>query len=56
MKGHMVDKEYIEQNGFKFPILVKDPAGLDLKVPSSDFTVYDVELAVGKTSWAILCV
>lgn len=47
MKGHLLDKDYIEQNGFNTPILIKDCAGLDLKVPPSDFTVNDVELAVG---------
>lgn len=48
MRGHQLDKDYIEQNGFRYPILVKDAAGLDLKVPNSDFTVADVELAVGE--------
>ena len=47
MKGHQLDMEYIEKNGFSYPILIKDPAGLDLKVPSPDFTVDDVEVAVG---------
>lgn len=50
MKGHQLDLEYIENNGFSNPILIKDPAGLDLKVPPSHFTVDDVELAVGKSS------
>ena len=43
----MLDRDYIDKNGFTFPILIKDSAGLDLKVPPSNFTVNDVELAVG---------
>lgn len=35
-------------NGFSKPILVEDKNGLDLIVPSSSFTVLDVENYVGK--------
>lgn len=48
LRGHQLDIEYIEKHGFGYPILIRDAAGLDLKVPPSDFTVTDVELAVGK--------
>ena len=55
MKGHMLDKDFIETNGFTHPILVKDSAGLDLKVPDSSFTVNDVEFAVGMFGIALSC-
>ena len=39
---------HIQKNGFSMPILVRDKAGLDIKVPKSDFTVRDVRQGVGK--------
>jgi len=54
LKGHMLDREYIDKNGFKSPIIIKDKAGLDLKVPDPSFTVDDVEVAVGKSFHGML--
>jgi len=50
----MLDREYIDKNGFKSPIIIKDKAGLDLKVPDPSFTVDDVEVAVGKSFHGML--
>ena len=48
LNGKDLDMEWFHANGFKTPIIVKDPNGLDLTIPSYDFTVADVERYVGK--------
>ena len=47
LRGYELDGDYVDKHGFSSPILVEDPAGLDLRVPPPTFTVNDVELAVG---------
>lgn len=47
LNGKDLDMEWFHANGFKTPIIVKDPNGLDLTIPSYDFTVADVERYVG---------
>lgn len=45
--GSEITSEWFSENGFKTPIVVDVPEGLGLIVPSSDFTVADVEHYVG---------
>ena len=47
LTGPQLTLPYIIANGFTRPILVEDKAGLDLIVPSTNFTVLDVENYVG---------
>ncbi|CAG0879254.1 unnamed protein product [Darwinula stevensoni] len=42
ISGHEFGLAYMQQNGFKEPILVKEKAGLGLKVPDASFTIDDV--------------
>lgn len=52
MKGSDVTLTYFQQNGFKTPILVKEKAGLGMRMPSENFTVSDVKKCVG--SWRMV--
>lgn len=45
--GHLFNIELVEKSGFKEPVLVQSSEGLDIVVPPSNFTVYDVEQHVG---------
>lgn len=45
--GKKLSTDYLQENGFKYPILVYEKEGLDMVVPPSNFTVYDVEKKVG---------
>lgn len=47
MKGEDVNVEYFQRTGFKFPLLVKEKSGLNIRVPDSSFTVTDVKNLVG---------
>ncbi|XP_019851976.1 PREDICTED: lysine-specific demethylase 7B-like isoform X1 [Amphimedon queenslandica] len=46
-KGSDLTLDWFSVNGFKKPMIIEEPAGLDLKVPPSDFTIMDVERYVG---------
>ena len=48
-KGSDLTLDWFSVNGFKKPMIIEEPAGLDLKVPPSDFTIMDVERYVGES-------
>lgn len=48
MHGNQVTQRYLERHGFRYPIAVTEKEGLGLRLPSSDFSVKDVERYVGK--------
>lgn len=50
MHGTQVTQRYLERHGFRYPIAVPQKDGLGLQLPSSDFSVNDVERYVGKRS------
>ena len=45
--GSVVTTDWFSDNGFNTPLLIDQPEGLGLTVPTSDFTVADVERYVG---------
>ena len=45
--GNEVTTDWFNDNGFNTPLLIDQPEGLGLTVPTSDFTVADVERYVG---------
>ncbi|XP_060784350.1 lysine-specific demethylase 7B isoform X2 [Neoarius graeffei] len=47
MHGRQVTQRYLERHGFRYPIAVTQKEGLGLQLPSSDFSVKDVERYVG---------
>ncbi|TSS60383.1 Lysine-specific demethylase 7B [Bagarius yarrelli] len=47
MHGSQVTQRYLERHGFRYPIAVSEKEGLGLQLPSSDFSVKDVERYVG---------
>ncbi|MCJ8734443.1 hypothetical protein PDJAM_G00235470 [Pangasius djambal] len=47
MHGSQVTQRYLERHGFRYPIAVTQKEGLGLQLPSSDFSVKDVERYVG---------
>lgn len=50
MHGSQVTQRYLERHGFRYPIAVTKKEGLGLQLPSSDFSIKDVERYVGKRS------
>ncbi|GAA6080861.1 lysine-specific demethylase 7B isoform X1 [Tachysurus ichikawai] len=50
MHGTQVTQRYLERHGFRYPIAVPQKDGLGLQLPSSDFSVNDVERYVGASS------
>uniref|UniRef100_A0AAY4CYZ4 Uncharacterized protein n=1 Tax=Denticeps clupeoides TaxID=299321 RepID=A0AAY4CYZ4_9TELE len=47
MQGSQVTPQYLERQGFSYPIMVPDLDGLGLKLPPPSFSVEDVEQYVG---------
>lgn len=47
LNGDAITLKLIQRNGFERPILVKEPNGLDLRVPPKSFHVRDVRNCVG---------
>ncbi|KAJ8888157.1 hypothetical protein PR048_007644 [Dryococelus australis] len=47
MQGSDFNIFYVQKEGFTVPLLFHDKSGLDLRLPSSDFTVNDVRICVG---------
>lgn len=45
--GSNVTADYFQEHGFNTPVLIHEKTGLDLTVPPSNFTVYDVEQRIG---------
>lgn len=46
--GSNVTADYFQEHGFNTPVLIHEKTGLDLTVPPSNFTVYDVEQRIGE--------
>lgn len=55
LKGWEATVEYLNENGFTLPILVKVKDGLDLVVPPKTFTVNDIENNVGECDKPYQC-
>lgn len=47
MLGHQLTMNYLQENGFEKPILIKQMHGLGMKMPLKSFTVSDVKQCVG---------
>ena len=47
LSGHQVSLKQIQRHGFERPILVEEPDGLELRVPSKKFLVKDIRNSVG---------
>uniref|UniRef100_A0A7R9JX08 [histone H3]-dimethyl-L-lysine(36) demethylase n=1 Tax=Timema genevievae TaxID=629358 RepID=A0A7R9JX08_TIMGE len=47
MNGSDLTIAYFQEHGFNTPLLFDDKAGLDLRLPSPNFTVNDVRMCVG---------
>jgi len=50
LRGYELTEDYLIENGFRRPILVRCKDGLDLQVPHQQFSVEDVEHYVGESS------
>ena len=48
LRGYELTEDYLVENGFRRPIIVRCKDGLDLQVPAEDFSVQDVEDYVGR--------
>lgn len=48
VRGQQLTIQYLENNDFDTPIIIDGKEGLDMIVPPSNFSVYDVESYVGK--------
>ena len=46
--GATLTPTFLQQNGFNIPILILEKTKLGLKVPPNNFTIYDVEMKVGR--------
>ena len=53
--GSEICGDYFNDNGFNKPIVIKEKTGLGVKVPPSNFTIYDVEQKVGKYQVFLVC-
>ncbi|KAK7867815.1 hypothetical protein R5R35_008260 [Gryllus longicercus] len=47
LPGEQLTVQYLQEHGFERPILINTPEGLDMSVPSDDFTVRDVAHFIG---------
>ena len=47
LRGYELTEDYLVENGFRRPIIVRCKDGLDLQVPPEDFSVQDVKDHVG---------
>jgi len=50
LRGFELTEDYLAENGFRRPIMVRCKDGLDLRVPHEDFSVQDVRDHVGMFS------
>lgn len=55
LRGYELTEDYLAENGFRRPIMVRCKDGLDLRVPSEHFSVQDVEDHVGMFSLVCFC-
>ncbi|XP_066588907.1 histone lysine demethylase PHF8-like isoform X2 [Prorops nasuta] len=47
VRGQQLTLQYLQTNGFENPIIVDGKDGLDMTVPPTNFSVYDVESYIG---------
>lgn len=47
MRGQQLTENLLQQQGFNSPIVVDGKDGLDITVPSENFSVFDVEAYIG---------
>lgn len=47
MRGQQLTENYLRQHGFESPIVIDGKDGLDMTLPPSHFSLYDVESYVG---------
>ncbi|XP_011348145.2 histone lysine demethylase PHF8 isoform X2 [Ooceraea biroi] len=47
VRGQQLTLQYLQTNGFENPIIIDGKEGLDMTVPPSSFSVYDVETHIG---------
>ncbi|XP_034949033.1 histone lysine demethylase PHF8-like isoform X2 [Chelonus insularis] len=47
VKGQQLTLQYLQTNGFETPIIIENKDGLDMTLPPSTFSVYDVENYIG---------
>ncbi|XP_014209528.1 lysine-specific demethylase 7B [Copidosoma floridanum] len=45
--GHLLTLSYLEANGFEIPIIVNNKESLDMALPPSSFSLYDIETYIG---------
>jgi len=55
LRGFELTEDYLIENGFRRPIIVRCKDGLDLHVPPEDFSIQDVEDHVGMFSLVCCC-
>lgn len=48
LKGKQLTLQYLQTNGFENPIVIDEKEGLNMTVPPSSFSVFDVENYIGK--------
>lgn len=47
VRGQQLTLQYLQANGFETPIIIEGKDGLDMTVPPTNFSVYDVESYIG---------
>ncbi|GAB6020976.1 hypothetical protein CHUAL_003617 [Chamberlinius hualienensis] len=47
MKGDDVCLKYLQENGFQYPIVVREKAGLGMRLPNKNVTIQNVRQCVG---------
>lgn len=47
MRGQQLTENYLQQQGFNSPIVVDQKDGLDITLPSENFSIFDVEAYIG---------
>lgn len=48
MRGQQLTDVYLQQQGFNSPIVVDQKDGLDITLPSENFSIFDVESYIGE--------
>lgn len=56
VRGQQLTLQYLQNHGFSNPIIIDGKDGLDMTLPPSNFSVYDIESYIGKLLYLlILC-
>jgi len=55
LRGFELTEDYLVQNGFRRPLMVRCKDGLDLRVPDENFSIHDVEEHVGMSRLVCNC-